>query len=129
MCFKDVLTFVQRISRRIHRKVPHCACVQERDVGVISGQETDFSLYNFDTHFIRFRTTQLLVLVLALSRQVAGSLPQTAAEWDVAFVLMSNPLPSFFHEAIVGAQSSPDPCPGGASNLPGEIDKVRRRQL
>ena len=42
---------------------------------------------------------------------------------------MSNPLPSFFHEAIAGAQSSPDPGPGGASNLSGEIDKVRRRQL
>ena len=69
------------------------------------------------------------MLVLALSRQVAGSLLQTAAEWNVAVVLMSNPLPSFFHEAIVGAQSSPDPCPGGASNLSGEIDKVRRRQL
>ena len=48
-------------------------------MGVTSGQETDFSLYNFDTHVIHFRTTQLLMLVLALSRQVAGSLPQTAS--------------------------------------------------
>ena len=61
------------------------------------------------------------------SRQVAGSLLQTAAEWNVALVLISNPLPSFFHEATVGAQSSPDPCPGGASNLSSEIDKVRGR--
>ena len=30
---------------------------------------------------------------------------------------------------LSSAQSSPDPCPGGASNLSGEIDKVRRRQL
>lgn len=63
---------------------------------VISGQETDFSLYNFDTHFIHFQNnTTLGVSARPLSRQVARSLPQTAAEWDVAFRLDVQPS-SFF---------------------------------
>ena len=63
-------------------------------MGVISGLETDFSLCIFDTHFIHFRTMSLLVLVPAMSRQVAGSLLQTAAGVG-CLVLTSSPLPSF----------------------------------
>ena len=123
VCVKDMFAFVQSTSRSMHKKL---VCLQ-RGVGVRGGRETDFCLCVI-RYILYFGQYCSLCERFPCPGMRHGRVSRQPQGWAGFSALMSDPLLSFIHSVVFGVQSSPDPCPRGASDPAGETDEARRRQ-